>query len=612
MNGTRRGGARKPGPWWGLALAASAAACSSPSNLYFSSSPADGTAGSPLRPVVVHLVDSRSKAVEGASAEVTLTLAGPAGATLSGTTTVATVKGVATFTDLVVDKVGIGYSVIASAKGYEDARSSTFAIVAGEAVKLGFVAQPGDAAAGDMLSPLVQVELQDLAGNRVMSSGISIGISLAENPGGAALGGRTTVLTTSGMASFPDLTVNRPGSGYVLKASAPDLADAVTGPFNVRLGPPSKLSFAVQPPPSTTAGAAMAPAVEVTVADLGGNRVDASVPISLTLRDNPGGGALSGTTSATSVNGVATFSDLSIDKTGAGYRLLAVSGPLIPGASAPFEVVPGPASQLGFSVQPEIDHVGRPVAPVVEVSIQDALGNVVPGASGTITVALGANPGGATLTGTLSRATTAGTAAFGDLSLDRVGAGYTLVATGGAYAAVTSQPFDVVDPAFVYTESSSPAKVRLVRSPTSTARTIVLDLVADQPLTGYSVGLNLPVDPERVALGATPLVPGAALDPGVAPMAAKAVLPASGLLQGVVVSGLTQKAAGAGAVPADATIPAGATLYTLRLDMKDSALLGVVFDGAALGPKFRATLRDRQGTEVAGQSEFGIGKLEVR
>src|SRR3989475_6197928 len=46
--------------------------------------------------------------------------------------------------------------------------------------------------------------------------------------------------------------------------------------------------------------------------------------------------------------------------------------------------------------------------------------------SGTITVALGSNPGGATLSGTLLVAAVGGVASFGDLSLNRTAPGYTL------------------------------------------------------------------------------------------------------------------------------------------------------------------------------------------
>src|SRR2546427_1992542 len=44
--------------------------------------------------------------------------------------------------------------------------------------------------------------------------------------------------------------------------------------------------------------------------------------------------------------------------------------------------------------------------------------------SGTITVALGSNPGGATLSGTLLVAAVGGVASFGDLSLNRTGTGH--------------------------------------------------------------------------------------------------------------------------------------------------------------------------------------------
>jgi hypothetical protein len=48
--------------------------------------------------------------------------------------------------------------------------------------------------------------------------------------------------------------------------------------------------------------------------------------VTLSLVPNPSGGTLSGTLSVTVVNGVATFSDLSIDLVGDGYTLHATIG----------------------------------------------------------------------------------------------------------------------------------------------------------------------------------------------------------------------------------------------------------------------------------------------
>lgn len=53
-------------------------------------------------------------------------------------------------------------------------------------------------------------------------------------------------------------------------------------------------------------------------------------------------------------------------------------------------------------------------------------------------VALGTNPGSGALSGTTTVAPVAGTATFADLSIDAVGNGYALEATGGGLPAATS------------------------------------------------------------------------------------------------------------------------------------------------------------------------------
>jgi hypothetical protein len=66
--------------------------------------------------------------------------------------------------------------------------------------------------------------------------------------------------------------------------------------------------------------------------------------VAISLDSNPAGGALSGTTVRTTVNGVATFDDLRIDRAGSGYRLRASAtngfAPLPAAASAAFAVTP--------------------------------------------------------------------------------------------------------------------------------------------------------------------------------------------------------------------------------------------------------------------------------
>ena len=87
----------------------------------------------------------------------------------------------------------------------------------------------------------------------------------------------------------------------------------------------------------------------------------------------------------------------------------------------------GPAAKLGFTTQPTNTAVGAAITPSVQVSVEDAQGNVVTTATNSITVAIGTNPSGGTLSGTL---TADRRERYGDvpgsLSINKLGTGYTL------------------------------------------------------------------------------------------------------------------------------------------------------------------------------------------
>src|SRR5438045_8940947 len=71
-----------------------------------------------------------------------------------------------------------------------------------------------------------------------------------------------------------------------------------------------------------------------------------------------------------------------------------------PDTTTTFDITPGTATQLAFIVQPSNTVAGAAINPVVQVTALDPAGNPVPGFTGSVTVALGTNPGGATLGGT--------------------------------------------------------------------------------------------------------------------------------------------------------------------------------------------------------------------
>ena len=83
------------------------------------------------------------------------------------------------------------------------------------------------------------------------------------------------------------------------------------------------------------------------------------------------------------------------------------------------------------------------ISPAVTVLVQDANGNTVPTATTAVTLALGANPGGATLGGTLTVNAVNGVATFNNLTLDQVGTGYTLTAAATGLTGATSTAFNI-------------------------------------------------------------------------------------------------------------------------------------------------------------------------
>src|SRR5947208_3303560 len=308
-----------------------------------------------------------------------------------------------------------------------------------------FTVQPANATAGTTLTPAVQVAAQDAAGNTVPSFSGSVTVALGgTNPAGGTLAGTTTVAAVNGVASFATLSIDKSGS-YWLTATAPatGLSGGTSNDFSIAAGAATQLAFTVQPS-NAVAGRTISPAVQVSARDAQGNLVTGFVgSVTMALGTNPSGGTLAGTTTVAAVSGVASFASLSIAKVGTGYTLTAAAAGLPAATSAAFNVTPGTAAKLVFTVQPSNTAAGAAITPAVQVTAQDAQGNTASGFTGTVTVGLGANPVGGTLSGHTTVAASAGVATLADLSLDRAGTGYTLTAAGGGLSGATSAAFNI-------------------------------------------------------------------------------------------------------------------------------------------------------------------------
>jgi alpha-tubulin suppressor-like RCC1 family protein len=102
------------------------------------------------------------------------------------------------------------------------------------ATKLAFTVQPTNAAGAQPITPAVQVAVQDAVGNTVSTATNAVTVTLG-NPGGGTLGGTMTVSAAQGIATFADLRIDQPGSGYTLGASAAGLSGATSTQFAVTL-----------------------------------------------------------------------------------------------------------------------------------------------------------------------------------------------------------------------------------------------------------------------------------------------------------------------------------------------------------------------------------------
>ena len=206
--------------------------------------------------------------------------------------------------------------------------------------------------------------------------------------------------------------------------------------------PAKKLAFLMQPS-NVGAGTAIAPAVQVAVQDQFGGTVPVAKTVTLAIATNPAGGRLTGTLSASTVHGVATFSNLKIDRAGSGYTLRATASGLAAATSAAFDVSAGAKAKMVFTVQPASTLAGSVMSPAVVVSIVDAAGNLVADATDTVILTIARNPARGTLSGSTAVAAVGGVAAFAGLSIDKAGVGYMLRASAADLTGVYSATFDI-------------------------------------------------------------------------------------------------------------------------------------------------------------------------
>lgn len=415
--------------------------------LGFVGQPSLTVAGAAIAPPVrVAFQDGAGATATEASGSITLSFsANPTGAVLGGTLTAPAVAGVATFSNLTIQKAGQPYSLQATAANVTMATSTTFAVAAAPAAALAITTAPaGSAASGSPLGVQPVIELRDPFGNTVASAGVAVTVSIATGPG--TLGGTTTVSTNAaGRASFSGLSIIGAVGSYTLRFQAAGLTEIVSAPIAIGAGGATQLTFTAAPPATATNAQVLAGPVRVQLRDGTGNPV-AQIGVAVSASLETGNGVLAGTLNAvTAANGEASFADLRFTGVVGTFSLRFAAAGLTPAVSNPITLVAGTEHAVGFVTPPPASSVnGAVLATAPTVQLRDISGNPVAKAGVPIDITL-QSPVAGLLQGTISRLSDAqGRATFGGLSiLGQVGP-YTLTFRSGTLSEAIANPLQLL------------------------------------------------------------------------------------------------------------------------------------------------------------------------
>ena len=181
---------------------------------------------------VIHVVDPYGNPVTDGTS-VSAGLASGSGA-LRGTSAV-TSGGNATFTGLGYSRSGEAFAMKFSSHGHDSAISSNVAaLLPGAPVSLSISQQPATVEPGAVIVPWVMVQLKDQYDNICSNDNTtSVHMAIEHDPDSGLLSGTLNRQATAGVAVFSDLSIDRSGRGYTLRAASGSLTQAVSLPFSI-------------------------------------------------------------------------------------------------------------------------------------------------------------------------------------------------------------------------------------------------------------------------------------------------------------------------------------------------------------------------------------------
>ncbi len=436
---------------------------------------------------VVELQDAAGNPVSQAGITITASIAS-GGGSLGGTVAQATSSnGQATYTDLVLSGTVGPRTIDFTATGLTRVTSATVTLAAGAATTL--AKQAGDNQTGTAGSPLPidpQVKVTDASGNPV--AGVNVTFTVTAGGGSAAA---VAVTDAAGLASVTWALGTTTGTN-TLDATAVLAGGSATVTFTAtgQAGSAGRLAIATQPSTTAASGAVFAQQPAIQLQDALGNPVNTSgTQITVTSSGN-----LGGNTTAVTVNGVATFTNLSLSGLVGSYSLTFTGTNLTGVTSNSIALTPGSAAALVVVTQPgatEQSGVAFVTQPVIQVV--DVAGNAVSSAGRQVTAAINSGPGGTINPVGRQVATNAsGTAVFTALTLSGPVGTYTLLfSTAGLSADVSSSFALVAGPAIQLTANSTTSQSATVGTAVAAPPSVLVVDGAGNPVGGVTVNFAI-------------------------------------------------------------------------------------------------------------------------
>jgi hypothetical protein len=354
--------------------------------LLVAGAPTTGANGAVLAPFVVQLAAADDAPVQVRGRDVFIGLTGPAGGTLSGTTTLATDSvGRARFADLRITGP-VGTYTLEFASPALTSVSGTLTLSAGAPTQVAVTADSARSAPqGAQWADAITVTVRDASNNPVAGRTVTFGVA----SGGGSVTNATQTTNAAGQATLPvnSWTLGAAAGANSLTATVGGTTPALVATITAT-GTALQLAVTADSARSAPQGAQWADAITVTVRDASNNPVAGRT---VTFAVASGGGTVTNATQTTNTAGEATLPVNS-------WTLGAAAGPntltASVGGTAPALVATITATGTALQVAVTAGNnqsatVGTAVSGAITVTVRDVNNNPVQGRTVTFAVASG-------------------------------------------------------------------------------------------------------------------------------------------------------------------------------------------------------------------------------